>query len=90
MELKWHNAETDPPKTNGQYLALSYFANQYLYRVLRYATDLYKVHDSDFYSKKGKAGWYDSDSEWGYYEHDGVKWWMELPEAPVVNKTNKE
>ena len=45
-----------------------------------YAPDLYRVDEYDFYAKKGKAGWYDYDSEWGYYSRDDVIAWMPLPE----------
>lgn len=51
-----------------------------------YASDLYKVDDYDFYAKKGKAGWYDYDSEWGYYSRDDVVAWMPLPEPYKENE----
>lgn len=44
-----------------------------------YAPDLYKVDEFDFCTKKGKAGWYNCDSEWGYYSREDIIAWMPLP-----------
>ena len=85
---KWHNAETDPPKERGQYLVLAggIGFDKLFYKILRYATDLYEVDDFDFYRYKGKnqAGFYSYDSEWGYSEYEGVKYWTELPKIDGV------
>ena len=45
-----------------------------------FAKDLYKVDEFDFCDKKGKCGWYNYDSEYGYWEDDKVIAWMPLPE----------
>ena len=55
-----------------------------------YASDLYKVDEFDFYEKKGKAGWYDYDSEWGYYSRDDVVAWMPLPEPYGAESEDEE
>lgn len=55
-----------------------------------YAPDLYRVDEYDFYAKKGKAGWYDYDSEWGYYSRDDVVAWMPLPEPYDAESEDKE
>lgn len=43
-----------------------------------FAKDLNKVDEFDF--PKHKCGWYDYDSEYGYWEDTGVIAWMPLPE----------
>ena len=45
-----------------------------------FAKDLYKVDEFDFCDKEGKCGWYNYDSEYGYWEDDKVIAWMPLPE----------
>lgn len=52
--------------------------------IMCYASDLYRVDEYDFCDKKGKAGWHDYDSEWGYYSRDDVIAWMPLPEPCKV------
>jgi len=42
--------------------------------------DLSKVDDFDFVDKKGISGWYEYDSEYGWYIDDKVIAWMPLPE----------
>lgn len=86
----WHNAKTDfPEDTIKKYLVLipytigrSPHIPKYYYRILDYAKDLYEVDDWDFNDKKGKPGWYDYDSEWGYSEIENVAFWAELPPFP--------
>lgn len=80
---EWKNTNIEPPKISGEYLtAVKNLSGGYDYRILRYAKDLYKVDNSDFSDKKGKHGWYDCDSDFEYYEWEGVVWWMELPDIP--------
>ena len=47
-----------------------------------FSTDLYSVDKYAFADKKGVAGWYYRDSEYGFCEHYGVTAWMPLPEPP--------
>ena len=46
--------------------------------VMSFAKDLNKVDDYDF--PKHKCGWYDYDSEYGYWEDTDVIAWMPLPQ----------
>ena len=48
--------------------------------IMYYAPDLHRVDEYDFCDKKGEAGWYDYDSEWGHYSRDDVIAWMPFPE----------
>lgn len=65
------------------------FKNEYV-GIMCYALNLYKVDEYDFYAKKGKAGWYDYDSEWGYYSRDDVVAWMPLPEPYGAESEDEE
>lgn len=58
--------------------------------IMYYAPDLYRVDKYDFCNKKGKAGWYDYDSECGYYSRDDVIAWMPLPEPCKVESEVQE
>ena len=80
----WNSAKSPPKADRKQFLVLvrAYGGEGFYHKIASYAHDLYKVDEYDFYSKKGKGGWYDYSSEWGYYEIDDVEFWMELPEPP--------
>lgn len=51
------------------------------YKVATFATKLCDVDEYDLYGKD-HPGFYGSDSEYGYYEHTDVEYWMPLPEPP--------
>ena len=70
---------------DGSYLCV---ADVYRYQVVcikTYAKDLSKVSEEAF-AKVFRGGWYDYDSEDGYYECDNVTHWMPLPEPPKEDK----
>ena len=51
--------------------------------ICSYSDNLYKTDKDDFRDKKNeenKDGFYNLDSEYGYYEIDNVEYWMELPD----------
>lgn len=81
--MDFHNIEREGlPKKSGRYFTINKrFSNTY-FDITQFATDLYKVDNYDFHMRKGKPGWYDYDSEAGYYEVDNVVAWAELPEMP--------
>lgn len=82
--IDFHNAITDPPKKDGKYLVIYKFfiSSDSTYSIAHWANNLYKVDKWDFNRKRGKAGWYDYDSEYGYFERDHIVAWAELPEIP--------
>ena len=49
--------------------------------VLDYANDLYKIDRFDFHDKKGVAGWFYFDDEYGLIEVENVIGWRPLPET---------
>lgn len=79
------------PEKRGNYLVTQKVSfSDYLYRsVSSYALNLYDVDEYDFKDKK-RAGWYEYDSECGYYEIDGVVAWMPLPEPYKAESEDKE
>ena len=71
---------SEKPRKNGAYLCSARFNDNYIgICIADYADDLYKVDNFDFHDKKGISGWYDYDSEYGYYEMESVIAWMPLP-----------
>ena len=68
---KWHK---EPPKKGGRYLV--WWRDRV--KIANYADNLYRVDKYDFEGKK-RAGWYNYDGEYGYYELENVLRWQELP-----------
>ena len=65
---------------NGTYLITSKnIIDTPIVSICSFVKNLYLIDDFRFCDKKGKSGWYDYDSEVGYYEVDGVIAWMPLP-----------
>lgn len=82
---KWTYSKDCQPKKNDRYLVIcgSPLIKPYI-KILEFSNDLYRVDKYDFYKYKGRkvAGWFDYDSEYGYYEWNNVTAWTELPEIP--------
>lgn len=76
---EWIPCKDRLPEKQGQYLITSHCG---VIGVLYYSPDLYSVDKHDFcrYKIHRKAGWYDYDSECGYFEYSTPKAWQELPE----------
>lgn len=45
-----------------------------------WSNNLYKKDPCDFFKDQDRPGWYDHDSEWGYYEITDVIGWQEAPD----------
>lgn len=74
------------PEEDGEYIITRNLSNSYVNRdlgvhveIVSFAQDLSSVNQFDFVDIK-RPGWYDYDSEYGFYEIDGVIAWMPLPE----------
>lgn len=87
MMSEWIPVSERLPDKIGEYLVTQKTSfSDYVYRsIAGYALNLHDVDEYDFADKK-RAGWYEYDSEWGYYEIDGVIAWMSLP-APFRAKS---
>jgi len=81
-ENNWFPIST-PPKKDGRYLVTirSEYNSSYV-GILSFTNDLYEVDPYDFYSLKGKSGWYDCSDD-GHYvvEDDELDGWQYLPET---------
>lgn len=71
---------SQPPKKAGKYIVTMRCLNRDFVDIASYSKDLYKVNVDDFADKKGVAGWYGFDLEYGFYEHDFVTAWQDAPE----------
>lgn len=49
--------------------------------VCSFTRNLHKLDEFDFPTEK-RPGWYEHDSETGYFEWTGILYWAELPEMP--------
>ena len=76
--MQWISVKDRMPEHNGKYLT---FSNQGGMDATDFALNLYKVDQYDFEDKK-RAGWYELDNEYGYFEIHDVTHWMPLPEPP--------
>lgn len=77
---KWIPISEKLPNKNGTYLVtIENYIGRHI-EVLDYANDLYNIDGFDFHDKKGVAGWYVFDGEWGcFIDVDNVVAWMPLP-----------
>ena len=78
MHNEWISVKDRLPKTNDKYLCCC--RNKYI-RILGFAKSLYSV-DRHTFANEHRSGFYEYDSEYGYYEWSGVTHWMPLPELP--------
>lgn len=79
--MEWTRTTDRLPDENGKYLAVYDCFQCKLIKVLYFANDLYFVDEYAFRGEH-RPGWYDSDSEFGYFERIDVTHWMPLPELP--------
>jgi hypothetical protein len=80
--LAWVNVKDKlPDNEKKEYLcAVKGFAYSYI-KICSFSKNLESVDEYDF-DGDNHAGWYNYDSEYGYYECSGVTHWMELPDLP--------
>jgi hypothetical protein len=80
---RWISVKDSLPNENGLYLCFCKgYGNHHYYDVVTFANCLEKVDKYDF-EGRNRCGWYNYDSEYGYYEQD-VTHWMPLPEPPKM------
>lgn len=78
---EWICADKRLPKQEGKYLCYCTGIGSNSIDICYFAKNLYKIDKYDFKGKH-RAGWFDYDSEYGYWEDDSVIAWMPLPEPP--------
>lgn len=76
---RWHLLSDEKPTEEKEYLCCNEdrFVGRPMFYILTWSNDLYKVDAFDFADKKGKAGFYIYDSEFGYIEWD-CEFWKEI------------
>ena len=79
IESKWISVNERMPEKNGEYLVTCKFLDYNHVYIKSYAHNLHKIDEFDF-CDKFRSGWYDYDSEYGFYECSNVIAWMSLPE----------
>lgn len=80
--MKWHDAITDPPKEDGEYLAYIDDGSFPFYEVMTYDKEAYRKDTNDFWSLERVPGWYYEFPDCGTCDCSYVKYWMELPKPP--------
>ena len=80
--MEWINVKDRLPNKNGEYIVVYQCFKYRLIRVFRFALNLHEVDEFNF-PDENRPGWYDDDSEVGYFEIDGVTHWAELPKLPT-------
>ena len=79
---KWISVEDRVPDKGGAYLcAVNGVVRKNFVSVCNFSFNLHELDEFDF-PKEKRPGWYGYDSECGYYEIGGVKYWMPMPEPP--------
>ena len=79
-QIQWVSINDRLPSKDGDYLcSVLLINNQISMRIVSYADDLFKISNYDFYNKIGVNGWYEYDSEYGYFIVPNVVAWMSLP-----------
>lgn len=84
---QWISVNDRLPEKKGKYLCYQESIYEGFIRVCSFALNLEQVDEYDFHGEK-RCGWYDYDSEYGYYEHTDVIYWMPLPEPPEILRSN--
>ena len=85
MKIKWTSVNKDIPQNNGDYLCvLDAWGHKYI-RVCKFTKNLEEIDDLDFRGESG-SGFYDYDSEYGYFKRDSVTHWMPLPALPELEE----
>ena len=79
--MEWISVKERLPDKNGEYLCCVRSSYYCCRSICSFALNLEQIDEYDFYGKK-YCGWYDYNSEYGYFEMDGITHWMPLPEIP--------
>lgn len=79
--MEWTQTSHKLPRISGRYLVIRLIFKHLSVDTMYFASDLSDLDQYSFKYKK-RPGFYDFDSEYGYYEVDKVIAWGEIPEIP--------
>lgn len=82
--VEWKSVREHTPEP-GRYLTCrktSTIPRSYYQSILSYTDNLESVDEYDF-EGENVPGWFEYDSEYGYYSCDNVEWFMPLPPMPT-------
>ena len=88
QEPKWIPVSERLPKDGTYLVTLEGINGKPRIDMMSFAKDLYKVDEFDF--PKHKCGWYNYDSEYGYWECTKVIAWMPLPKPYKVESEDEK
>ena len=82
---KWISVKDGLPKKNGKYIVFSESPICKSMLFANFAKNLQKIDKNAFYEMKC-PGWYEYDSDWGYYELNYITHWMPQPNPPEMKR----
>lgn len=81
--MKWVSVRDRLPDKDGDYLVVKSIMGMYSkIDVCAFTMNLHEADEFDF-PDEDRPGWYEYDSETGYFEWTGITHWAELPELPT-------
>ena len=87
--VNWIICKEKLPDKDGAYLVVkSIMGYYYKVDVCNFTRNLHKLDEFDF-PKEKRPGWYEYDSETGYFEWTDIVCWAELPELPNECKNER-
>ena len=79
--MNWTDTKEQLPDKRGNYLCVLDTWGRKHMEVLSFTLNLQEYDELDFKGASG-AGFYDYDSEYGYFQRNNVTHWMPLPALP--------
>ena len=82
---EWISVKDRLPDKAGKYLVFYGSSARERVEIGSFAKNLKKINENEF-KNKPYSGWYEYDSEWGYFELRDITHWRPLPEPPKEGK----
>ena len=80
--VNWTKCTDRIPNKDGEYLVVKSIMGMFnKIDVCAFALNLHEIDEFDFPDEE-RPGWYEHDSETGYFEWTGITHWAELPTMP--------
>ena len=80
--VRWTKCTEKMPDKDGDYLVVRSIMGMFnIINVCAFTMNLHEIDEFDFPDEE-RPGWYEHDSETGYFEWTGITHWAELPKMP--------